>query len=122
MISRMCRALYSVHSFKPVLDSLRGQPNSQLSAIPQGVIVGSHCYHSSVDSWLMGSSRAILLSAVVLSGDILEFLASTWSGRTNHLEYSTDGWGGQILPFALCTTCIKIKLKLHEFGDRVLVL
>lgn len=26
---------------------------------------------------------------------------------------------GQILPFALCATCIKVQLKLHEFGNRV---
>lgn len=62
---------------------------------------------------------SFLLSGSVLLGDPLGFLTSTWSGRTNHLECSIEGCGGQILPFALCATCIKVKLKLHEFWDRV---
>lgn len=44
----------------------------------------------------MGSSQAIppeCLSASILLGDSVEFLASTWIGRTNHLEYSIEGWG-----------------------------
>lgn len=116
----MCRALYSVHSFKPVLDSLSEQPNSQLSAFPEGVMVGSHCYCSQLESCPVGFSRAISPECQYPIRGLLEFLASTRSGRTNQsLRIFRRRLWGQLLPFALCVTCIKVKLKFYGLGGRV---
>lgn len=119
MTSRMCRALYSVHSFKPVLVSLSEQPNSQLSAFPQGVMVGSRCYRSSIDSWLMEFRRAISPECQYPIRGLFGILSFYVEWKDQSLRIFHKRLWGQILPFALCATCITVKLKLREFGGRV---
>lgn len=65
MTSGICRALYSVHSFKAVFDSLSGQQHSQLLPTLQGhnrFILLLHLYRplvNGIDIWLMEFSGAI---------------------------------------------------------------
>lgn len=63
----------------------------------------------------MGSSRAISLKCQYPIR-ILSFYLE-WKDQSLRI-FHRRLWG-QILPFVLCATCIKVKLKLHEFGDKV---
>lgn len=117
MTSGMCRALYSVHSFKAVLDSLSGQQNFQLSAFPHGVVVGSRCCCIYTDPGLMGSSGAISPECQYPNRGFFGILSFYLEWMDQLLRIFHRSLWGQILSFALCATCIKSQDQITWIWD-----